>query len=106
MGLRKQTVGFYDMNGLVNEWCSDHWARNYDGGRTQKPYRWVIQPGMSFGVALGLQRVNQRGAVLVFLQNGIKKATGLVSPCRHHSTISRGDQGHLHPSVRIVIQIV
>ena len=56
---------------------------------------------MSFGVALGLQRVNQRGAVLVFLQTGIKKATGLVSALSgHHSTISRMEiKGHLHPSV-------
>ena len=87
-------LGFYDMNGLVNEWCSDHWARNYEGGRTQKPHLWEIRHGMSFGVAPGLQRVNQRGAVLAFSQNGINKATGLAFALfGRRSTISRARSG-------------
>lgn len=55
VGLKKANPwGFYDMNGLVNEWCSDHWARNYDGGRTQKPHlsgdttRHVVRGGAWF----------------------------------------------------------
>ena len=103
VGLKKANPwGFYDMNGLVNEWCSDHWARNYEGGRTQKPHLLEIRHGMSFGVAPGLQRVNQRGAVLAFSQNGINKATGLAFALfGRRSTISRMEiKGHLHPSVK------
>ena len=29
---QKRTLGVDDMNGLVNEWCSDHWAKTYEGG--------------------------------------------------------------------------
>ena len=33
-----QSVGVIDMNGLVNEWCSDHWEKSYEAGRTQHPH--------------------------------------------------------------------
>mgnify|MGYP005745575501 FL=1 len=40
VGLKKpNSWGFFDMNGLVNEWCDDHWERTYVGGRTQRPHR-------------------------------------------------------------------
>lgn len=40
VGLKKPNPwGFYDMNGLINEWCSDHWVKTYEGGRTQNPHR-------------------------------------------------------------------
>ena len=57
---------------------------------------------MSFGVAPGSQRVNQRGAVLAFSQNGIKKATGLAFALfGRRSTISRAKiRGHLHLAVK------
>ena len=57
---------------------------------------------MSFGVAPGLQRVNQRGAVPVFSQTGIKKATGLAFVLfGRHSIISRTKiKEHPHPSVK------
>lgn len=55
VGLKKANPwGFHDMNGLVNEWCSDHWSRNYDGGRSQKPFhssdaqRFVVRGGSWF----------------------------------------------------------
>ncbi|MEC7443413.1 MAG: formylglycine-generating enzyme family protein, partial [Candidatus Thermoplasmatota archaeon] len=55
VGLKKANPwGFFDMNGLVSEWCADHWARNYDGGRTQHPHvdagsdRFVVRGGSWF----------------------------------------------------------
>ena len=55
VGLKKPNDwGFYDMNGLVNEWCADHWSRNYNGGRTQRPYaegdgeKYVVRGGSWF----------------------------------------------------------
>lgn len=29
--------GFHDMNGLVQEWCADHWERDLSTPRTQRP---------------------------------------------------------------------
>ena len=46
--------GFFDMNGLVNEWCSDHWERHLKQQRTQQPYtradgdRFVVRGGSWF----------------------------------------------------------
>ena len=45
--------GFHDMNGLVNEWCSDHWAPDFQSPRTQQPYndassRFVVKGGSWF----------------------------------------------------------
>ena len=38
VGLKKANPwGFFDMNGLVQEWCADHWVKNYEGGRQQRP---------------------------------------------------------------------
>jgi formylglycine-generating enzyme required for sulfatase activity len=55
VGLKKANPwGIFDMNGLVSEWCADHWARNYDGGRTQRPHvdagsdRFVVRGGSWF----------------------------------------------------------
>lgn len=40
VGLKKPNGwGFYDMNGLVSEWCADHWHADYSQQRTQQPYR-------------------------------------------------------------------
>lgn len=39
VGLKKANKwGIFDMNGLVSEWCSDHWLGNYDTPRTQQPF--------------------------------------------------------------------
>jgi len=55
VGLKKPNEwGFFDMNGLVNEWCGDHWLRTYEGGRTQQPYtdgdatKFVVRGGSWF----------------------------------------------------------
>ncbi|MAV77730.1 MAG: serine/threonine kinase [Euryarchaeota archaeon] len=55
VGLKKPNEwGFFDMNGLVNEWCCDHWLRTYEGGRTQQPYtdgdgeKFVVRGGSWF----------------------------------------------------------
>ncbi|MGB2070131.1 MAG: formylglycine-generating enzyme family protein [Poseidonia sp.] len=55
VGLKKPNPwGLYDMNGLVNEWCSDHWAKTYEGGRTQRPHasagssQYVVRGGAWF----------------------------------------------------------
>jgi len=38
VGLKKANPwGFFDMNGLVQEWCADHWVKSYEGGRQQRP---------------------------------------------------------------------
>ena len=38
VGLKKANPwGFFDMNGLVQEWCADHWVKSYTGGRQQYP---------------------------------------------------------------------
>ena len=44
--------GLFDMNGLVYEWCEDHYARRYDESRTQAAY---TTPG-------GTRRVIRGGA--------------------------------------------
>ena len=55
VGLKKPNPwGLYDMNGLVNEWCGDHWAKTYEGGRTQHPHvrhgsnQYVVRGGAWF----------------------------------------------------------
>ena len=55
VGLKKpNSWGIHDMNGLVAEWCMDHWVRNYDVRRKQKPFtiegttRRVIRGGSWF----------------------------------------------------------
>lgn len=46
--------GFFDMNGLVNEWCSDHWERTLKEPRAQLPHivvseeRFVVRGGAWF----------------------------------------------------------
>lgn len=30
--------GFHDLNGLINEWCSDAWCKNYETPRQQNPH--------------------------------------------------------------------
>ena len=38
VGLKKANPwGFFDMNGLVQEWCADHWAKDFGNGREQAP---------------------------------------------------------------------
>jgi len=55
VGLKKANPwGFYDMNGLVQEWCADHWVRTYEGGRQQAPkvvegcHKFVVRGGAWF----------------------------------------------------------
>lgn len=55
VGLKKPNAwGFFDMNGLVNEWCADHWCRTYEGGRHQRPFamgdgtKFVVRGGSWF----------------------------------------------------------
>lgn len=43
--------GFFDLNGLVNEWCSDHWSKTLEGGRTQLP--WKVESSRRFVVRGG-----------------------------------------------------
>ena len=52
VGLKKPNAwGFFDMNGLVNEWCADQWSRSYEGGRSQRPH--VTGDAMKFVVRGG-----------------------------------------------------
>ena len=55
VGLKKPNPwGIYDMNGLVNEWCGDHWDKTYEQGRTQQPHaredseQYVVRGGAWF----------------------------------------------------------
>ena len=34
---KSESLGFFDMNGLVQEWCADHWVKSYVSGRQQHP---------------------------------------------------------------------
>ena len=43
--------GFFDMNGLVQEWCADHWVKTYEGGREQTPT--IIDGGRKYVVRGG-----------------------------------------------------
>ncbi|HJM55030.1 MAG TPA: SUMF1/EgtB/PvdO family nonheme iron enzyme [Poseidonia sp.] len=39
VGLKKPNPwGIFDMNGLVAEWCADHWSEDYKIPRTQRPF--------------------------------------------------------------------
>ena len=39
VGLKKSNPwGIYDMYGLVNEWCADHWVPDYQEARNQLPH--------------------------------------------------------------------
>jgi len=52
VGLKKANPwGFCDMNGLVQEWCADHWEKSYAGGRHQAPN--VVENGRKFVVRGG-----------------------------------------------------
>ena len=55
VGLKKANPwGFFDMNGLVNEWCSDQWERHLKKQRSQRPHqcageeRYVVRGGAWF----------------------------------------------------------
>jgi formylglycine-generating enzyme required for sulfatase activity len=55
VGLKQPNAwGFQDMNGLVQEWCSDHWERNLQAQRSQRPHhvpdeeRHVVRGGAWF----------------------------------------------------------
>ncbi len=55
VGLKKPNPwGFFDMNGLVNEWCADHWESNLNQPRNQTPHllqgenRYVVRGGAWF----------------------------------------------------------
>lgn len=43
--------GFHDMNGLVNEWCSDHWEKHYNTSRSQR--RHIIENESRYAVRGG-----------------------------------------------------
>jgi formylglycine-generating enzyme required for sulfatase activity len=54
VGLKKANPwGFHDMNGLINEWCADHWIPHFQIERTQQPLnasleRYVVKGGSWF----------------------------------------------------------
>lgn len=55
VGLKKANPwGFFDMNGLVQEWCADHWVKSYADGRQQSPLvvndarKYVVRGGAWF----------------------------------------------------------
>lgn len=52
VGLKKANPwGFFDMNGLVQEWCADHWVKSYVSGRQQHPL--VVADARSYVVRGG-----------------------------------------------------
>lgn len=55
VGLKKANPwGFFDLNGLVQEWCADHWMKHFEIARTQSPFilegsdRHVVRGGSWF----------------------------------------------------------
>ena len=77
VGLKKSNPwGFHDMNGLINEWCADHWAPHFKSPRTQQPHhdsseRYVVKGGSWF-----TESDSTRNAARAFAAHS-KKSDGL-----------------------------
>ena len=60
VGLKKANPwGFFDMNGLVQEWCADHWVKSYVDGRLQPTGRYDVR-NTSFEAVHGSPKAIQR----------------------------------------------